>query len=339
MKQLLVKTLSLALLLSIATSGRAQNMDNIYQIEVIIFERAQKTEADEEYWPKSIELAYPPNYVILTDPNNEAQQQVQGQQGSSDSGEFSLSEGLPGSLSSSQASTRNDTGSSSQEGGDAGILLNTFLASKFHTLKDKKNALNRQRGYRILFHETWLQRLQSPDEAPALIITGGNEYGDHRELEGYISLSLSRYLHFHGHLWLTEFVANYGQPPEHWPQLPTPSDRAPKAQQGKTLPISEHEFDAASTADEAYQAGRSEASDGSLYNQWASLRDDPYAELLEAPYLIKNIAVLQQKRKMRSSELHYIDHPKMGILVKVEPRTAEQIRTLSGIPKAQSGGE
>lgn len=296
MKQLLATISASILLLVGAEHGYAEGMDNIYQVEVIIFERLQRNGSnDGEYWPKNIELSYPQNRINLMTPGQEAEH---------------------------SGATAN-TGST--------VRLNTFLAPKHKDLNGKKDALDKQQGYRILFHQTWLQRLLPPASAPALIIRGGNTYGDHSELEGYISVGLSRYLHFQSHLWLTEFVANFGQPLEHWPNLPTLTDSA------SARDTQQRGTDTRSTPGEQkyYDANKGEPGQPRL-NQWSPARDDAYAAMREAPYLTKSIAVLQQKRKMRSGELHYIDHPKMGILVKIEPRTAEQAQKLSGYPASEN---
>src|SRR5690606_28060857 len=64
------------------------------------------------------------------------------------------------------------------------------------------------------------QPMSSPDKAPALILHGGKRYGDHYELQGYITLSVSRFLHIQTDLWLSGFSVNHGQDIGHWPQLP-----------------------------------------------------------------------------------------------------------------------
>ena len=37
------------------------------------------------------------------------------------------------------------------------------------------------------------------------------------------------------------------------------------------------------------------------------------------PFIIKNIMTLNQSRRMRSNEIHYIDHPRMGVIIKIMP--------------------
>lgn len=47
-----------------------------------------------------------------------------------------------------------------------------------------------------------------------------------------------------------------------------------------------------------------------------------------AQYVRTQIVTLKQKRRMRSGELHYIDHPKLGVIVKVVPYEREQAETI-----------
>ena len=50
----------------------------------------------------------------------------------------------------------------------------------------------------------------------------------------------------------------------------------------------------------------------------APLSEEALQAFLEQPdYAFRHAVLVQQKRRMRSGELHYIDHPLLGILVKV----------------------
>jgi len=56
------------------------------------------------------------------------------------------------------------------------------------------------------------------------------------------------------------------------------------------------------------------------------------APLAEKKYQVDSIVVNQQSRRMRSHEIHYIDHPKFGILVSLIPLDKN---TLQPIPRVQ----
>ena len=52
---------------------------------------------------------------------------------------------------------------------------------------------------------------------------------------------------------------------------------------------------------------------------WADDQDNPSAHLA-APDTSQYMQ-LKQSRRLRSGDLHYIDHPKMGVIVQVDPIT------------------
>ncbi|MFO1387779.1 CsiV family protein [Cellvibrio sp.] len=60
-----------------------------------------------------------------------------------------------------------------------------------------------------------------------------------------------------------------------------------------------------------------------LTESWPSLPPLPFAEATTSDksqdYLIKRIVKVSQERSMRSNEVHYIDHPLLGIVVKIIP--------------------
>lgn len=335
MKKLLPPVLVFGLLISQWSFAQTQEAQNLYQVEVIIFERLQRSDgSDQEIWPKTLDLSYPKNWSPLTDPKQAAQKRAQAEQGVNPETSFSLSPELLNSINADagavsqplpseqeynpEFSNANGTIESDKTKNEE-LLLQYFLPEKFKQLNKTKDALDKRYGYRILFHNAWMQLLQASENAPALPIWGGNTYDEHRELEGYITLSLSRYLHIQTNLWLTEFVSNYGQAIEHWPTLPV-LEPSSAMHEPATKDISNFSL-----------SGTSFGTQNTLTDSWAtqSSEPDPYAELLVAPYLIKNIATLKQKRRMRSGELHYIDHPKMGVLIKVEPLTSQSAIAIS----------
>lgn len=162
-------------------------------------------------------------------------------------------------------------------------------------LNNNVRDLERSPAHRVLFHEAWRQQVWGVDEAPSLLLTGGRQYGDHFELEGSIQLSVARYLHLKTNLWFTEFHHNFGQQASDYPPLPAIPTRF---------------------VDEELQV----AGDSALPS-WDQLQliSNEYEKILEQPYVRSRIITMQQKRRMRSKEIHYIDHPVIGILVYIIP--------------------
>ena len=132
--------------------------------------------------------------------------------------------------------------------------------------------MRRSGDYEVMHHGKWLQTVPPRDSAAPLLIQLGAPDATF-ELEGSVSVTLGRFLHFATEVWLQK------TPPE------TPS--AP-ASEGETA--SETESGLADT-------------DGSFLDA--------------ARYVL-----LSESRRMRPGELHYLDHPWLGILVRIEPAEA-----------------
>ena len=245
-----------------------------YQIELLVFQQRTHAGEPEEKWRHDIVLAYPPNWVELKPVASSAEQ---------------------------TASTGRDTVDLTHAVDLTHKVDLTrepyyFLPDKERQLTAQANTLKKKANYEILFHQAWRQSLVNKDSAPALLIEGGKTYGEHRELEGSVTLSVSRYLHIHTNLWLSRFKPNYGQEFADWPELP----KKPNL-----------------NVDDV----NSTLLGGTEQNLWADTNDKggKYSSILSRPYIIDQIVTLQQTRKMRSGELHYIDHPILGVLIKIIP--------------------
>lgn len=271
-------------LLLLSATGIASEDERWFQVEVIIFARANG-DTGEENWPRNPTLSYPFNWVELRDP-----------------------EAPPPSRSSQwneEASVR-DPLTDNWIAPDLEREPYYQLPSNERELNRYANALRRHSGHRILFHEAWRQPFRDNREAPAVIITGGDAYGSHFELEGSIRVTLSRYLHLNTNLWLTRFDPNTGQTPGSWPQLPNRP-----GQYSLEAPLT-------------INSRLSSPFDAPERNAWGlELRTDAsmasLPEFLREPYLPSRIVTLNQQRRMRSEELHYLDHPLVGLLIQITP--------------------
>lgn len=269
-----------------------------YQIEVIVFARPD-SEAGEEVWPRNLFLSYPFNWTLLRDPEQPVLRQPAPETPTS--------------------ATQNDPLALRIE--EQPELVKPDLSrdpmlelpASERQLNGHAHALERRNGHQVLFHEAWRQPMVEDRELAALVITGGEKFGDHFELEGSIRLSLSRYLHLNTDLWLTRFEPNYGQELGAWPQLPN----------RPSLEKLEPETQSVSTELPSLDQGATGAWQRALKADQNSAEGlDQASELpsfLRQPYLPNRIVTLKQSRRMRSTELHYLDHPLMGLLIVVTP--------------------
>jgi hypothetical protein len=158
-------------------------------------------------------------------------------------------------------------------------FINNPLSSSTHQLEGYSYALKRNEGFEVLFHKAWNQQMWGEQRSTPLIIQAGQRHGDHRELEGSINIHIGRFLHFTTNLWLSEFI--YGN-----------NDLQNNSTYWPILPT---------LTDANVNESGSEVP--FLSNQ------------VRASRIIK----FTERRSMRSKETHYIDHPEMGILVRMLP--------------------
>lgn len=278
-----------------------------YQVEVLIFANDSPYAAGPERWPENVELAYPTQIVALAPPPSAQTSRVAGME-------------------------VDDTTAVTVDNPDATAAAATpepFVALDDDQLELTAAAarLLRQGNYRTLFHKAWRQPTAGRDNAISVLVRGGDSFDDHRELEGSIQLSVERYLHFRTDLWLSTFTSTAGLDELPWPKLP----RLPvvSADQANTQPNFDALFNNSSLSG----------------MNWGS--QIPAFNLSHRRYVVDTTAVLRQSRRMRSSELHYIDHPLMGILVRAtpyelptpEPEAAETAATEAASTPSASVGE
>ncbi len=177
-------------------------------------------------------------------------------------------------------------------------------------LRDKVAYMRRAGGYRILLHEAWAQPVLKTSLAPSLVLDRSGEAQTWPELQGSIRLSLSRYLTLETNLWLN--TAGHYLPGQ-WRMPPPP--RGPGIRPGHSEEAPEVEA-SAEMLEPVVQAGEEQSLDGPGQD-----------EALEYPY--RHAVLLQQRRRMRSNELHYLDHPLLGLLIQLSPLTAEQLARMA----------
>ena len=141
------------------------------------------------------------------------------------------------------------------------------------SLRAAANRMRRSGDYAVMHHGRWLQAVPPRDSAAPLLIQVGAQSTDATfELEGSVSVTLGRFLHFAAQVWLR--------------QAPADTHAAPNL------------------AREAETAGKAD-----------SLRVDVDGSTMDAAGYV----MLSESRRMRRGELHYLDHPWLGILVRIEP--------------------
>jgi hypothetical protein len=154
----------------------------------------------------------------------------------------------------------------------------TSLPATSRVLNQEARSIRRSQGFRLLSHKAWIQPIASTNKT--ILIQAGEQYGDAFELDGTISLRVSRYLHVETDLWLTSFerIAP-DQPLARFPQ-------------------------------------QRESTETSYNENYEKLL---IAESRKNAFLAEQKFPLRQSRRMRSAETHYLDHHRFGIMVHIKP--------------------
>ena len=146
------------------------------------------------------------------------------------------------------------------------------------SLQSILRSLRRSSSFTVIDQASWIQPI---DEAPITVMfQAGQRYDDTWELEGTISLTRSRFLHVDTDLWYTLFEPRGGAVD-------------PLRTSGASL-LNEVPEDFQGLVQELEQVERE-----------------------RGQYYPARQHTMVQSRRMRSDELHYLDHPLFGLLIRV----------------------
>ena len=180
-------------------------------------------------------------------------------------------------------------------------------------LTEQAEKLAAHRRTEVLLHTGWVQAVPERNAGKPVTIAAGDAFADPRtgaprsRLEGEIEVTLGRYLHLQPTLYYT----------------PGSLDLQPDA----TAPFEP-------TAAPPDEPRRPTVRDLSQPSALDRLRDREIAaraqpELAASPRPATDFAAelppyirLHQSRRLRSGELHYIDHPELGIVARIKPVSA-----------------
>jgi hypothetical protein len=200
---------------------------------------------------------------------------------------------------------------SSAEGESVDLTKTAFyrLPANERQLNAQAQKLERNSRFQVLFHNAWRQVITHEKAAKSILIQSGQTFGQHQELEGSIQLSVATYLKLQTNLWYTQFDMNVGQEQtRQWPLLPQQPNQMATPIPGLSLDSSLEFEQALATENE----------------QWSNATfGSSETDIAPVSYLPRQIILLQQSRDMRSSEIHYIDHPVVGIIIQVTPYSAQ----------------
>lgn len=302
-RHLSAKLLNLAICLGLALpSGHSLAEDNApqwYQVELAIFANDNPAALASEQWPVEPELRYPNTQRFLIDPIALAELRGQpDQQVKVD--EFGRI--IIDRTSSLTPAIDNLPASAPQPNTSAAPSAQAFafylLPVSAHTLTEKIAQLTHSGQRQLLFHQAWQQPMLSNANTLSIVLDDSGNTDSWPRLQGSIQLYVSRYLHLKTHLWLN----TYGD------YLPHPNWQMPAPPLGpKSLIVRQPELEPLPVNADNEQ---------NIAQENQTLQEQTTQDI---HYPWRHAIALQQSRRMRSKELHYIDHPAMGLLIVVTP--------------------
>ena len=331
---------------------RLPEFEDVYRIELIIFTNRNNlddvsssfSDKDDsqmrEDWSAKPELSYPDNLVFLHPPrpepvtaeNNESVVDIQPPQ------REELAETLIDSAP--------EDAQTAVEKALASLPLLEHLDSETHLLKDMAKSIGRRSNHQVLFHQAWHQELGAAETAPSIPISGGEAFDQHHELEGSIKLNKDRYLHITSDLWLTEYIL---RDDEQWGKLTHEATEnsllTAKIIDTKAVPsfpldliriaedaaILEAEL-AKHLEDEALYEFTLEQDEQAVNLVYSSSEEgvESSVDAVENDLLLSDATelsfdlfeasktyVLKEHRKMKRAEVHFLDHPMMGLIIQI----------------------
>ena len=181
------------------------------------------------------------------------------------------------------------------------------LPASAREFRGKAAYMERNGPYRILFHEAWWQPVAGQRAALPLVLDRSGDSDSYPSLQGTITLYLSRFLHLETNLWLN---TDGSYLPGSW-RMPAPP-LGPVSLERVEAPLLQPELE--------------EILDfGAAYDPAWDRAEEPIEAEPGPPYPWRHAVLLQQARRMRSNEVHYIDHPLMGLVIKITPLSAEDL--------------
>ena len=257
-----------------------------YKIDLVVFAQNTLVEDDPENWPTYPILNQSSPLVDLIYPTDE--------ETSKDDSIEEIENPLSDQID-TDVETKSPLPKSPEE-----LSAFTTLPDELHLLGEYAQKLEQDQRTRVLFHESWNHPIMSDELAIPVRITGGDQFGNLNELSGWINVHVSRYLHIETNLYFTDIIESNN-----------PFDLVTGNSNFNADLENTHQ-----TQKEIRQFGgiRLFSSDEFDINRKPL---DPNKEY--AYQVAVNSAQMNEKRRLRSKELHYIDNPKFGLLIYFTP--------------------
>ena len=277
-------------------------------IEVIIFSQEHTLNDEQETWDIDVKLSYDCNYMLLDRSSDKSSLKTNEPSEKNREMLFNTTDQTY------QRQYAAEKEASTSEDNNFELEVNTsnrpkqknllFLSEEFHDLTRIKERLRLSKHYEVLFHESWNQVLTREKIATAIVIDSSKSSLLWPRIQGTISVFLNNFIHFKSDIWINVVKKGYTNPARLQPPPILTTKTRLDYQRTKCL-------NAGAIIEPSI--GNYFISDKSEANTDASnsLRNYDWS------YAIP----MQDTQKIKTNQIHYLDHPFIGIILKITEGT------------------
>ncbi len=318
---------ALALLaLSLAAAAQADER-RWYKVELMVF--THEGASSSERWEPTPALAYPDRYRFLVYPDSvRAQREAhEGPSELDDRGVLTLlpppqpEEELPATPDiphvgepPAAAAPAEPTPAEAEEQAPPRPVPFVALPASAQEFRGKAAYMERTGEYQMLFHEAWVQPMPDEADAVSIVLDRSGDGGNWPRLQGSVKLYVARYLHIDTNLWLN---TRGDYLPGNW-RMPAPPLAPPSVIEKPAEPI-----------DSGPRDYYSDGAAGWTETPVAMEPNEPEESAAPPSYPWRHAVLLKQERRMRSHEVHYLDHPLFSLIVKMTPLNEEELEQMA----------
>lgn len=225
-----------------------------------------------------------------------------------------------------------------------------ILSADYLEFGERVNRMRAGDDYRVLFHQSWVQPVTASSNSLPIVLDHSGDEQFWPSLQGTIDIHLARYLEIKTNLWLNtqgQYLAGTWQmsaPPLGPPSLIVEEQGLID---GADIPgnLPDDSTSGVQPVDDAVEVYSGDGVIQTAYDIERSLENDELRSLNEVfdpnnpeamaegeaqpEYPYRHAVLLKQTRRMRSNEVHYIDHPILGVVVKFTPMDPEELDAIA----------
>jgi len=316
--------------------NKSVDREDIYRIELLVFADDYQQDINSEAWVEPGELTYNDNVQALYNETtlrqdievlvrrlNEASAQLEERSAETapDVTALTADADFPTPSPADKISTDSDDAATDET--PVPLLMVNQENTKEAKLSQLRKILSHRKRYRTLVYNQWYQSLEPKSSAAPIAIVGGRKTGERYELEGSVTLSKGRFLHITTDLWFIDWKSVGTTPRTPWYIEKAASwyvADLPIANPHPAMLMLQNRY---AELEEQLMTDSGAQTQGNLVDGLTTdtLEDieslDELFEQQPKSLRAEKVFTLNEYRRLKRDEIHYLDHPLFGVVVTI----------------------